>query len=112
MSLARDVWPSERARLMSGHMMPIEREAAVATVEIMQLEEWLEADLKCESEHRATGKHNCQRVATHLSRTVHMGTRKLVCSTAADYITHWRGVEDAVCECGSPIVDCWLLAAI
>jgi len=108
MSWARDVWPSERARLMSGHMMPTEREA-VGTLEAVDLEESFKDELKCEAYHDTRNEAECSVSVTDLASDC--GREGFfTCQVAGDYIraalvsggtcagckadvkTHWRVV--------------------
>lgn len=103
MSWARDVWPSERARLMSGHMMPIEREAAEATVEILEMNSWLEDDVKCGVVHiDSPDVPVCSIEVTHKLRDCTFFAP--VCANTATYVQEAIDGGWECAGCGEPTV--------
>jgi hypothetical protein len=68
-----------------GDVLPIEREALVATAEILELESWLEDDIKCQSGHRDARNARCTRDVTHLAYTC-IVERVPICRACAEYI--------------------------
>ena len=105
MSWAKDVWPSERARLMSAHMMPIEREAAQATVEILELNSWLDDELKCESQHRDFRNRECSVTVTHIAKGCEVPS--LACTRQAEWVNSWSSSEIPCGDCGAPCATHW-----
>lgn len=103
MNWARDVWPSERARLMSGHMMPTERQATEATVEILEMNSWLNDELGCEFGHEGTTPP-CSDTVTHqmtdCTGSIH------ACSHAASWAIGMKPISTCT-HCKRDAAECW-----
>lgn len=108
MSWARDVWPSERARLMSGHMMPTEREAAEATV-VLELEEWLKDDLACASQ---SSGHDCTVEVSHVAFICLTPDGYFICGEAARLATERLSTGWRCDGCQGMARDCWRVVPI
>ncbi len=98
MNWARDVWPSERARLMSGHMMPTERQAVEATVEILEMNSWLEDEMSCQAAHE-NDVPACTVAVTSMLRNCIPGGERPVCAAIGSY------AREAI-ERGSRCINC------
>ncbi|SIN72494.1 hypothetical protein [Agromyces cerinus] len=105
MSWARDVWPSERARLMS--MMPIEREAFEESRMVLELFRELNKEhgtVECQSPHRHSG---CSVEVAYRARDTHSDWR-FICQSAADSNARRVAQKGYSCIiCLAPAEDCW-----
>lgn len=97
----------EMRRIHWAQAQPIEREALVATAEILELNSWLEDDLKCEVTHEAI---ECTVAVTHRAWSCTVPPRN-VCSSAAHHVID--SLDRVTCKgCKLPARKCWRVVPV
>jgi len=110
MTWAKDVLPSERARLMSGHMVPTEREAFEELRMVLELFRELNNEfgtVRCESSHHSPFRPvECSHEVTHIASRECDASSYLICTNAA--VENLEKVGRATCaNCHRFVEDCW-----
>ena len=91
-------------------MQPIEKQVHDA-FEIVSLMNLFEEEIRCESNHKATGKASCTVEVTHITSTCRHSPKR-VCRVTGGYYERAIRAEGSCGDCGVPIEDCWKVRPI